>query len=475
MERMTGLDAAFLSMESEGHPMHTLKLLVLEPLPGARPRPLSASLEAGLRERLHLLPALRRRALEVPHGLHHPLWIEERDPDLAPHLHSLVLPAPGGAAELDALIAQIAAVPLDRARPLWEMWALEGLEGGASAVLVKIHHALADGLTVAQLLRRVMTAEPSDAVPASSDGNDRGPSLRDASDAPPSDPPDRVELVRGALFDHRRQLDTLLPLLRLTGERLRALRRHRRASTARAPLPLRDTPRTSFNRALGSARSFASTTLPLSALAAIKHARGVTLNDVFLALVAGSLREYLVARGELPPRPLIASVPTAAEHPPTVHGGNHVSSLFVSLQTHLEDPLERLAAISRSAEAAKGSQRAIGSDLMERWAAFVPPRVLGGAIAAYCRLGLADHVPAPLNLIASSVPGPGAPLYVPGHRLRAIYSVGPLLEGIGLNVTAWSYLGALHVAVLADRDAMPAPRRLTEGMHRALEALATAT
>lgn len=458
MERMTGLDAAFLAMESEGHPMHTLKLLVLEPLPGARS--LADSLEAGLRERLHLLPALTRRALEVPHGLHHPLWIDDPQLDLAPHLHCCVLPSPGGAAELDALIAEVAAAPLDRSRPLWELWALEGLEGGASAVLVKIHHALADGLTVAQLLRRVMTAAPTDAVPGAR------PEVLATAPVPPA-----AELMRGALRDHLRQLPTLLPLLRLTGARLRALRHHRRASTLRPPLPLRDAPRTSLNRALGPARSFASTTLPLATLAAVKDARGVTLNDVFLALLAGSLREYLDARGELPRRPLIASVPTAAEHPPTVHGGNHVSSLFVSLETHLGDPLERLEAISRSAEAAKGSQRAIGSDLMERWAAFVPPRVLGGAIATFCRLRLADHVPAPLNLIASNVPGPTAPLYVPGHRLRAIYSVGPVLEGIGLNVTAWSYLGVLHVAVLADRDAMPEPRRVTEGMHRALDAL----
>lgn len=462
MERMTGLDAAFLSMETEGHPMHTLKLLVLEPLPGARSRPLSESLEPGLRDCLHLLPALTRRPLEVPHGLHHPLWIDDPELDLAPHLHYRVLPPPGGAAELDAVIAEVAAVPLDRRRPLWEMWALEGLEGGASAVLVKIHHAVADGLTVAQLLRRVMATAPTEAIAGA----------RAAASAADRVPPPG-ELLRGALRAHLRQLPTLVPLLRSTGARLRELRRHRRASTLRPPLPLRDCPRTRFNRALGSARSFASTTLSLAALAAIKTARGVTLNDVFLALVAGSLREYLAE--ELPRRPLIASVPTAAEHPPSVHGGNHVSSLFVSLETHREDPLERLDAISRSAAAAKASQRAIGSDLMERWAAFVPPRVLGKVIGTWSKLGLANHVPAPLNLIASNVPGPAEPLYVPGHRLRAIYSVGPLLEGIGLNVTAWSYLGALHVAVLADRGAMPEPRRVTEGLHRALEALATAT
>lgn len=462
MERMTGLDAAFLAMESPAHATHTLKLLVLEPLAldplAPARRALFDGLESFLNARLHLLPALRRRVLPVPHGLHHPVWIEDPDFDLSAHLARIVVPSPGTPTQLDTIVGELAGSRLDRARPLWKLWVLEGLEGGRVGLLLKVHHALADGLTVARLLEVVMTrAADGDVAPSS------------GAWSPDRVPSDRA-LLRAALRDHLGQAAHLPALVRSTFRRLRSL-----ASShgARSPRPVLDAPSTSFNRALTEQRSFARTSLPLADVREVKRAFGVTINDVVLALASSALRQYLLERGTLPSRPLIASVPTSSEHKsaPLRRGGNHVSSLFVSLHTDLLDPVERLQAIHRGALAAKQTQALLGADLMESWAEYVPPRALGWTLRAWARSHLADHLPPPLNAIVASVPGPSAPLFVPGHRLVEVASVGPLLEGIGVNITAWSYLDALFVGVLSTPELVGEPQRLTAGMALALTEL----
>jgi diacylglycerol O-acyltransferase len=457
MERLTGLDAAFLAMESPAHPMHTLKLLVLEPLGNGG---LFDALAPALLARLHLLPAFRRRVLEVPHGVHHPVWIEDPDFEISAHLGRITVPAPGGPAEVDAIVGGLAGVPLDRGRPLWALWVLEGLRGGRVALLVKVHHALADGVTVARLLDAVMTR---------AEGGEIAPPSRAWS--PERAPSDRA-LLRSALRDHLGQAAHLPRLVQGTFRRLRALVQAR-GSDLRSPRPVLDAPSTSFNRALTERRSFCRTSLPLADVRAVKRAFGVTINDVILALASTALREYLLEEGALPVRSLIASVPTSSEtkNAPLRRGGNHVSSLFVSLHTDLVDPVERLLAIHRGALAAKKTQALLGADLMESWAEYVPPRALGWALRGWARSHLANRVPPPLNVIVASVPGPTAPLFVPGHRLVEVASVGPLLEGIGVNITAWSYLDTVFVGVLSAPDLVRDPQRVASGMDRALAEL----
>lgn len=469
MQRLTGLDAAFLYMETPAHPMHTLKLLVLEP---SGPRmPLASgphgvgvheALHAGLSARLHLLPSFRRRILRVPLGLHHPLWIEDPDFDLRAHLRRVSVPSPGTRAQVDAVVADIAGAPLDRARPLWEMWTLEGLEGGRTAVLVKIHHAVADGTAIARLLANVMTTEPSDLEPEAA-------SAAWAPDGVPSS----WDLVAAAAVDQVAHAARLPALLGTTRRRIGALIANRRASKVRAPRPVLDTPATSFNGPLTGQRSFATVSLSLAEARAVKRAFGVTLNDVVIGLVSGALRSYLEARDELPPRPLIASVPVSSEHHADAArlGGNRVSSLFTTLATDVADPVERLRTIHTVSVEAKAVQAAIGSELMGEWAEYAPPPFFAWVLKQWAARRFAAHVPAAINLIVSNVPGPTSALFVPGHRLQAIYSVGPVLEGIGLNVTAWSYLDELHVGVLACREMVPEPHRITEGMRRALDEL----
>lgn len=461
MQRLTGLDAGFLYMETPAHPMHTLKILVLEPS-SPEEGSLYDKLHEGLSARLHLLPPLRRRVVEVPFGLHHPLWIEDATFELAAHLRRIDVPAPGTQAQMDEVVAKIAAEPLDRARPLWELWTLEGLEGGRTAMLMKIHHAVADGTAVARLLSNVMTTDPGDVEPAG----------RPATWTP--DPvPSPWALLADAAADQLRQAARFPALALRTRERVAALIENRRASSVRTPRPVLDTPPTSFNGALSARRSFATASLSLGDARAVKAAYGVTLNDVVLGVVSGALRTYLGERGELPARPLVASVPTSAEHHGEAHlEGNRVSSLFTTLATDVADPVERLRAIHTVAAEAKAVQRVLGAELLGDWAAYAPPPLFGWVLGAWARQRMADYVPAAINLIVSNVPGPTSPLFVPGHRLSAIYSVGPVLEGIGLNITAWSYLDDLHVGVLACREMVPEPHRITDGMKAALGVLA---
>ncbi|HEY2815288.1 MAG TPA: wax ester/triacylglycerol synthase family O-acyltransferase [Acidimicrobiales bacterium] len=463
MERLTGLDASFLYNETPTLHMHTLKYAVLDvsTVPGGYD---FARFQFELERRLHLLPPFRRRLVDVPLGLHHPVWIEDPDFDLPYHVRRIAVPPPGGRAEMDAVIAEIASWSLDRRRPLWEIWMLEGLEGGRVGFLAKIHHTLADGVAAAALLSNVMASSPEEVDPI-----------------PPSRPwrPERVptawRLLVDALRDFLIGLGRLPRLLGRTLPRVRAMQRHRKTATVTPPRPILDTPRTPFNGALTPHRSFATSTLVLSDLKHVKTAFGVTMNDVVLAMVAGSLRAWLAKRDLLPDRALVAGVPVSTDDPDDIArlGGNKVSNMFTSLRTDIDDPVERLRAIHEVTGAAKEMHNVLGADMLADWSEYTPPKPYSWVMRQYSRLGLAEHHNPPINLVVSNVPGPREPLFVAGARLEGVYSVGPILEGIGLNVTVWSYCDHLNVGVIACREHIADPHEITDGMALALDELVT--
>ncbi len=464
MERLTGLDAGFLYMETPTLLMHTLKLAVLEPAPGVVELPIEW-VRDQISERLHLLPPFRKRLVEVPFGFHHPVWIEDPAFDIEYHVRSATVPAPGGRLELDRKVAELASRPLDRGRPLWEMYLLDGLADGRIAVLVKIHHAAADGVAASALLANVMSTL--------ADGEPPPPAVPWRPEPVPSD----VRLLVDAFVDHLRQLADLPGLLARTARALAALVRHRRGGTSTAtPRPILDVPNTRFNGALTPHRSFATATLALADVKAVKDAFGVTVNDVVLGVVSGALRSWLRARGDLPARSLVAGVPVSTDRPEDVRrlGGNKVSNLFTSLATDQADPAARLAAIHEVTAEAKVVQNLLGAEMMGSWVQYTPPRPYAWAVRQYSRHALAEHHRPPINLVVSNVPGPRQPLYVGGARLDHLYSVGPILEGIGLNVTAWSYLDHLDVGVLACREAVPEPEALAAELAPALAELVAA-
>jgi diacylglycerol O-acyltransferase len=478
-QRLSGLDASFLYNETPAQHVHTLKYAVLD-CSGVDGGVTVERLRDELGRRLHLLPPFRRRLVDVPFGLHHPLWIEDPHFDLDAHVRRIGVPAPGGRREMDDLIGALASVPLDRGRPLWECWVLDGLAddlddpaaapptGRHVGFLVKMHHAMADGVAAAALLANVMETTPGPSVPV-----------------PPVEPwrPEAVppwwRLVGGALVDVVASMRSVPALLRRTARGGRAvLRRRRRPGAVSPPLPILHTANTPFNRRLTPARAFASADLPLAEVKAVRAAFDVSVNDVVLGLVAGALRSHLLERGALPAKPLVAGVPVAADRagggtdPVAARlSGNRVSNLFTSLRTDLADPVERLRAIHEVTGAAKEVQDLLGVEMLADWVELAPPRPYAWAMRAYSRLGVADRHRPPINLVVSNVPGPRQPLYVAGARLRGIWSVGPILEGIGLNVTVWSYEDTLHVAALGCDDHWDDLHVVTDGMRDALAEL----
>jgi WS/DGAT/MGAT family acyltransferase len=455
---MSGIDAGFLYMETPTLHMHTLKVAILEPTTDAEATP--AGLRRAMGERIHLLPPFRRRVVEVPFKLHHPVWIEDPDFDLARHLHFATAPSPGGARELDAVVSAIASTPLLRDRPLWELWLVSGLADGRVAAVAKVHHAVADGVAAAGLLANVMSPEPRASLAAED--------LRT-----PESFPSRRQLLRDALRDHVRLLLRLPGLVRKTLRNLAVVARHRRVASLSPPRPVLDAPRTLLNAALTTRRSFARTSLSLADVKGVRVALGVTVNDVVLALVAASLRGYLWNRGALPRRSLIAEVPVAADPAGVSHrlSGNRVASIFTSLCTDLENPIDRLRRIHDVMAAGKELNRLLGPELFQEWVEYTPPALYGWVVRQWARWRFADHLRPPVNVIVSSVPGPRQRLSWSEGRLDALHSVGPLIEGVGVNVTVWSYGDRLEVSLLVCPDLVPDAHEIAAGIEAAMQQL----
>jgi diacylglycerol O-acyltransferase len=362
--------------------------------------------------------------------------------------------------ELEDLIGEIAGTQLDRSQPLWEMHVVDGLGAGRVAVVTKMHHALADGVAANALLANI---------------TDEGPSIGTGRPLEPTPQPRDVAL-RG-LLDAVRQIALLPDLLVRSLLGLVAVLRLRRGSQHSPPRPLLDTPRTSFNGAITERRTFATATLPLEDFKRVRKAvPGVTLNDVVLAVVAGALRDWLLAKGELPAKALTAGVPVgtdvANDQPRLV--GNRVSNLFTCLHTDVADPVERLRAIASTTAVAKEVQHTLGADMLADWSQFAPPALLRAFMRGYSRVRGADRHPAPFNVVVSNVPGPREPVSFVGARLTELFSVGPILEGIALNVTVWSYLDQMHFSLLTCPDNLPDLRALATRLQRALDDLLAA-
>lgn len=443
VERMDGADAAFLYLETPTVHMHTLKIAILEPDDHLS----FDAFVAGTLARLKRLPPMRRRVVSIPFNLNHPMWLTQRRIDPQRHLHRHRVPGAGTMRDLEVLIGRIASTQLDRRFPLWELHYCEGLPGGRVAVVGKLHHALADGAAANALLGNVTDVRSADMPPAPDD-------VFESTDQVPG----RMWLMRRAVWDAWKQIFSLPALLGRTFRGLRSVVRFRRGDGSGVPMPVLDAPRTSFNGSLTAARSFATVMLPFDE---VKHVRaqheGVTVNDVVLAVVSGALRRWLAVHDEHPAQSLTAGVPIGAEQrgaPPRL-GGNRVSNMFTTLATDIDDPTERLLRISRTTTRAKQIQQRMGVELAADWGQFIPPAVFPFLVRAYSRVRAASWHPAAFNAIVSNVPGPREPASIGGARLGDVFSVGPLADGIGLNVTVWSYVSKLNFSLLACTDLLP--------------------
>ena len=461
MQRLTGMDAIFLYMETPTTYMHVASTAVFDPttVPGGYQFEKVVDL---VESRLHLLPPFRRRLAEIPFQLHHPLWIEDPDFDIHYHIRRGALPAPGGPAELAEFAGDFFSRPLDRHHPLWEMWVVEGLEHGHVAVLTKTHHAAIDGVSGAELTVNLLDLE-ADPPPQ----------------APPEVPwqPDRVpsdaERVAYALASLARQpVRAVKAMRRTTTTALNLRRRNRLPDVTPPPAPF-SAPRTCFNVSITPQRRFAFAQVSLDDVKMVKNRLGGTVNDVVLAVCAGALRSYLEAKGALPDDPWRAMVPISVrteDQKGTM--GNRVGGMFVGLATEVDDPVKRLHLITEGTRQAKEQEGAIdAATLASDWTEFAAPALAARAARLYSRTKVANRMRPIFNVTISNVPGPPFPLYSAGARLVSLYPMGPIVDGMALNMTVMSYLGSLCFGLVADYEAVPDVWDLAHGIETALEEL----
>ncbi|MDP7704424.1 MULTISPECIES: wax ester/triacylglycerol synthase family O-acyltransferase [unclassified Mycobacterium] len=442
MKRLTGWDAVLLYSETPNVHMHTIKVAVIELDPSSRGFTIDAFRQV-IAGRMDKLVPLGYQLIDVPYKFHHPMWRENCDVDFEYHIRPWRLPAPGGRRELDEAVGQIASTPLDRSHPLWEMYFVEGLANDRIAVVLKIHHALADGVASANLMAHGMDLMPTPQV----------------SSYTPDPAPSKRELINTAFVDHMRHIKRIPATVRYTAQGIRRVRRSSRKLSPELTMPFTPPP-TFMNHMLTPERRFATATLALADVKETGKKLGATINDMVLALSSGALHQLLL-RYDGKAVPLLASVPVSFNFDPERISGNYFSGMMVALPSDLDDPLQRVAAAHDNAVSAKESHQLLGPELISRWAAYWPP---SGTEAMFRWLSSRDGQNKVLNLNISNVPGPRERGRVGGALVTEIYSVGPLTAGSGLNITVWSYVDQLNISVLTDGATLDDPHEVTEAM-----------
>ena len=474
---MTGLDAAFLALESPTTHLHIVGVLVLDP--SDEPFELTfRRVRALVAERIELVRPFRMRLVAAPLGLGHPGLVEDEFPDLDYHVRRAGLPRPGGRQELEGLVAHLASRPLDRRRPLWEMHVVDGLADGGVAVVVKVHHAIIDGVAGAELLATFFDLEPLTATTPVTRLDRRrhevapGAWSRGAPGAWPGLEADQWLELFGSVPGH---VDAALRSVGRTVQRARSMATQwRRETSPSTPLPL-GAPKTSINRAISPHRRVAFGDLAMGDVRRVRDVLGGTVNDVVLAVTAGSLRRFFAGRGEEPEGPLVVMAPVSVRSPDgRTSLGNQLSALLVSLPTMTDDPADRLQQVRESVAAARDLDRGGGSSLVSGWAEALVPALASGVSRLASEGRLFDRLPPIFNVVVSNVPGPDIPLFLAGTRLRTMYPMGPVIEGAGVNITVISYLDRIHVGVQACWDLVPDVEVIARGMEDSLTELVRA-
>ncbi|MGY1701622.1 WS/DGAT/MGAT family O-acyltransferase [Geodermatophilus sp. SYSU D00766] len=453
-ERLSTLDASYVYLEDAGAPLHVAGVLVLEPVEGG----LDALAEL-VEARLPLVPRYRQRVVPVPGHLANPVWADDPDFDVAYHVRRSAVPRPGTQAQLLDLVSRVTSRPLDRARPLWEVYLVEGLAEGRVAVVTKTHPALVDGLGAVDIAQVLLDTTADAPLPA-------------VDDWVPGRVPGPVELVRDALTEYVQRPTAVLENawsaagdLRSTVARVRSAARGfvRAAGSAVAPPP-----HGPLSRTVGSQRRVAVARADLDDLKAIRKAHGGTVNDVLLTVLTGALRDWLLSRGE----PVLAStvvralVPVSLQEEPGAAGGG-VSAHLVDLPVGEPNPWVRLARLGYAMRSVTDSGRSVRASSLVALTGFAPPTL--HALGARAARGLSRRL---FTLVVTNVPGPQVPLYAAGSRMLEVFPVVPLLGGQALSVGMTSYDGRVHVGLNADLDGVGDVEVLADLLEQEVAALA---
>ena len=465
MKQLTGMDGNFLYMETATTFGHVSGLAIYS-RPSSDFDPYD-EVYARFESMVGRLEPMRRRVVEVPLHLDHPYWIDDPDFDLDFHIRHLSLAPPGRVDQLAEQISRIVGRPMDRSRPLWEVYVIEGLESGRWALLTKYHHATIDGASGVVMLMLMHDLTP-DAPP------------REESPAWQAEPvPGDMKLLRMALGNLARNpakavraqlriardlaesagITSVSTAARQAGAAVKAVATTLSPGNGERPrvsLPITAAPPTPWNKSITAHRRFAMRSAYLSNIKRLKDATGGTVNDVVMAIVAGALREYLLLHDALPDRPLRAMVPVS------IRTGdeddtwtNRVSGLVADLPTDSPDPIERVERCQQAMAAGKRQFELVPADALADITQFASPVVATSAIRLASQLRLANRVQSPINVIVSNVPGPREPLYFSGAQLEQYIPVSTVAEGMGLNVTVHSYLDELTFGLISCRELVP--------------------
>jgi diacylglycerol O-acyltransferase / wax synthase len=453
MQQLTGLDASFLALETANTTGHVGGLSILDP--AGAPKPLTlARLTEVMAERLPLVPVLRQKLLNVPLGLDQPYWIDDPDFDIEYHVRELALPRPGSDAQLNEQVSRLHARPLDRSRPLWEIYLITGLAKKRAAVYTKIHHAAIDGASGAELLTVLLDLSPAgrELPPVEPWHPEKAPSWAELTARATAKAAWRpVQTVR-LTNEMVKVLPTLAPAVNTLVGGMLGLNR---GDGAVIPTTLGRAPATPFNKPITPHRRFAFRSVDLDTVKKIKNVFGVSVNDVVMAMCAGALRRWLAGHDALPDQPLIAMIPVSVRDPASKGAmGNRVSAMLAMLPTNVTEPGRRLEIVHQATRIAKAQQAAIPQGLVDQISDFSPPALTARAARVVFATGLLHRLP-PFNVTISNVPGPNVPVYLCGARLLAHYPVSVVTDGQGLNITLVGYLGQLHFGLVSCRELVP--------------------
>jgi WS/DGAT/MGAT family acyltransferase len=461
MHHLSAMDSAFLHLETAEMPMHVGSLHRYR-LPEGYQGNWYDDVKAHLARRLHLAPVFTRKLALMPFDLANPVWIEDDDIDLDYHIRHTVLPKPGTQQQLEALAARLHSSLLDRSRPLWEFYVIEGLADGTMGFYTKVHHAAIDGQAGVAL----------------------GNAMLDLTPVPRTVKPPRAhrshryqlgvaELLGAALSNTLRQVAMIGKLALPLGK---ALLQSARKSLAERSLSLGSVrrlltmpPATPFNVSITNQRVFAALSLPLDEAKQLGKAHGASINDLVLWLCSTALREYLKESRELPSASLVAGVPVSLRAEGDTRMNNQVTMSLVELATDEQDPLARLRRIREATAAMKNTMGAFGELIPTDFPSPGAPWLLSGLASLYGRSGLADRVRV-VNVAISNVPGSTLPLYLAGAKMLDYYPVSIAAHGVALNITVQSYMGQLCFGLIACRRAVPDVRDIALHMQRAFDA-----
>ncbi len=454
MKHLSGLDSAFLYLETPETPMHVGGLNLFELPPGYK-GDIYEDVKAHVASRMHLAPVFTRKLALMPFELASPVWIDDDAIDLDYHVRRIILPQPGSVAQLETYVGRLHSSLMDRSRPLWEFYVIEGLKDGRFGFYSKLHHAAIDGQAGVALANAILDIGP---VPRAVRAAARRPTGKYQLGV--------AELLGAALSNQLLQYTKLIKLLpgaarAVGGVASRALAARKQANTDGARSGRRNWqigPRTPLNTAITNQRSYATASIPFADVRKVGKAFGASVNDVVLALCSGALRRYLEDLGQVPKKPLIAAVPVSLRAEGDTSANNQASMTLVNLHTHVADPRKRLAAILASTTSMKAQLASTRNILPTDFPTFGAPWLISGVASLYGRSKLADRMPPIANVVISNVPGPQFPLYLAGARMMTYFPVSIVVHGIALNITVQSYNGSLDFGFTACRRALPQVR-----------------